>query len=374
MNNSEISKMVSEADTPAPVPRAEPRPAPERKPGRGFLARIGVVLLIAALALLVWYAVEVLLLVFAGILLAVFLLGLTVGLSRRTGLGENWSLAVVGLTLLLVTCGAVWWLAPSVAAQADELRRSLPESLRQAESWLARYEWGRAALGQLPPADQLMSDHADLFSRVTGVFSTTLSTLTRLVIILFVGIYFAADPSTYTRGLVKLFPRDHRPRVREVVDAFGDTLWWWLVGKLIAMVIVGLLTWLGLSLFGVPLALTLGILAALLDFIPNIGPIIAGVPAVLLALMISPTTALYVFIFYVVIQSLESYVLTPVLQMKTVKLPPALTIVAQVLLGVLAGGIGLILATPLAAAIFVMVKMLYVEDTLGDEVKAIKGS
>jgi len=95
------------------------------------------VLLIAALALLVWYAVEVLLLVFAGILLAVFLLGLTVGLSRRTGLGENWSLAVVGLTLLLVTCGAVWWLAPSVAAQADELRRSLPESLRQAESWLA---------------------------------------------------------------------------------------------------------------------------------------------------------------------------------------------------------------------------------------------
>ncbi len=97
-------------------------------------------------------------------------------------------------------------------------------------------------------------------------------------------------------------------------------------------------------------------------------------PAVLLALMISPTTALYVFIFYVVIQSLESYVLTPVLQMKTVKLPPALTIVAQVLLGVLAGGIGLILATPLAAAIFVMVKMLYVEDTLGDEVKAVKGS
>ncbi|MDQ3256520.1 MAG: AI-2E family transporter, partial [Acidobacteriota bacterium] len=204
--------------------------------------------------------------------------------------------------------------------------------------------------------------------------STTLSSLANLVIILFVGIYLAADSGSYTRGLVKLFPRDHRPRAREVVDAVGDTLWWWLVGKLIAMVIVGLLTWLGLSLFGVPLALTLGILAALLDFIPNIGPIIAGVPAVLLALMISPTTALYVFIFYVVIQSLESYVLTPVLQMKTVKLPPALTIVAQVLLGVLAGGIGLILATPLAAAIFVMVKMLYVEDTLGDEVKAVKGS
>jgi len=137
MKESETPKMISDAETTTLPPAQPARPATERKPGRGFLARIGVVLLIVALALLVWYAVEVLLLVFAGILLAVFLRGLSVGLSRRTGLGENWSLAVVGLMLLLLICGAVWWLAPSVAAQADELRRSLPESLRQAESWLA---------------------------------------------------------------------------------------------------------------------------------------------------------------------------------------------------------------------------------------------
>lgn len=346
-----------------------PRPASERKPGRGFLARIGVVLLVITLALLVWYAVEVLLLVFAGILLAVFLRGLAVELSRRTGLGENWSLAAVGLLIVLSVGGAVWWLAPEVARQADELRRDLPGSVRQAEAWLTQYEWGRALLGQMPPADDLMPDRADLFARVTGVFSTTLSLIANLVIILFVGLYLAADSATYTAGLVKLFPRDHRPRAREVVNAVGDTLWWWLVGKLIAMTVVGLLTWLGLWLMGVPLALTLGLLAALFDFIPNIGPIIAGVPAVLLALVISPSLALYVFVFYVFIQSLESYVLTPVLQMKTVKLPPAITVVAQVLLGVLTGGIGLILATPLAAAVFVIVKMLYVEDTLGDEVE-----
>jgi predicted PurR-regulated permease PerM len=341
-------------------------PASERQPGRGFLARVGLVLLVLTLALLVWYAVEVLLLVFAGVLLAVFLRGLSAGLSRRTGLGENWSLAVVCLALLLAVGGAVWWLAPEVAAQTDELRRSLPGSVSQAEAWLARYEWGRALLGQLPPAGELMPDNADLFSRVTGVFSTTLSVIANFVIILFVGLYLAADSATYTNGLVKLFPRDHRRRAREVVDAVGDTLWWWLVGKLIAMAVVGVLTWVGLSIMGVPLALTLGLLAALLDFIPNIGPVIAGVPAVLLALVSSPRLALYVFIFYVFIQVLESYVLTPVLQMKTVKLPPALTIVAQVLLGVLTGGIGLILATPLAAGALVVVKMLYVEDTLGD--------
>ena len=335
---------------------------------RGFLARVGIITSIVLVLLLLWYAVDVLLLVFAGVLLAVFLRGLSDGVSRYTRLTEGWSLAAVIITIMLTTSGLVWWLAPSVAAQADELRRTLPESINQAEAWLSQYGWGRQLVERLPTFEEALPDRSDTFSRVTGVFSSTLSALANFVIILFVGIYLAVDSRTYTNGLVRLFPLNRRGRAREVVDELGFTLWWWLLGKVAAMIIVGCVTWLGLTILGVPLALSLGLLAGLLDFIPNIGPFIAGAPAVLIALMISPATALYVLIFYFVIQSLESYVLTPVLQQKTVKLPPALTIVAQVLLGVLTGGLGLILASPLAAVAFVLVRLLYIEDTLGESI------
>jgi predicted PurR-regulated permease PerM len=128
------------------------------------------------------------------------------------------------------------------------------------------------------------------------------------------------------------------------------------------MAINGTLTALGLWLLGVPLALTLGLLAALLNFIPNIGPIIAGVPAVLLALMHSPMQALYVVGLYLVLQSVDGYLLTPLVDRCTVSVPPALTLAAQMLLG----GLGLALASPLTAAAIVLVQKLYIEDTLGD--------
>jgi len=335
---------------------------------------VGVAAAVVVLLLFVWYARDVLLLAFAGVLLAVFLRRLACWISARTPIPASWAVGVVALALAGLLAAAFWLRGPAIAQEVDTLRESLPRAAQELRTRLEGYAWGRQLVAEAPRARELLPDDPDAISRATGVVSRTFGALASALVILFLGLVLAASPKPYVDGLLALVPARRVARGREVLDRVADTLWWWLVGKLIAMVIVGLLTWLGLSLFGVPLALTLGILAALLDFIPNIGPIIAGVPAVLLALMISPTTALYVFIFYVVIQSLESYVLTPVLQMKTVKLPPALTIVAQVLLGVLAGGIGLILATPLAAAIFVMVKMLYVEDTLGDEVKAIKGS
>jgi predicted PurR-regulated permease PerM len=334
----------------------------------GFLVRLAVVTALVLVLLLLWYAVNVLMLVFAGILLAVFLRGLSGAVSRSTKLPEGWSLAIVIVGILLVVGGLIWWLAPQIAEQAAELRRVLPESIRQGEERLAEYGWGRQIIERMPTVEEAMPNGADAFSRVTGIFSSTLSYVVNFVIIVFVGIYLAIGGRTYTNGLVRLFPFERRARAREVVNELGFTLWWWLVGKIAAMIVVGVLTWLFLMLLGVPLSITLGLLAGLLDFIPNIGPFLAGIPAVLIALTVSPTVALYVLIFYFVVQSLESYVLTPILQQKTVKLPPAITVVAQVLLGVLIGGIGLILASPLAAVAFVLVRMLYLEDTLGERI------
>ncbi len=187
-----------------------------------------------------------------------------------------------------------------------------------------------------------------------------------LAIILAIGLYLAAEPGLYKNGFLQLIPAARRARTREVLEAVGSTLQWWLWGKLLGMLVIGVLTTLGLLLLGIPLALTLGLLAALLTFIPNIGPILAVVPAALLALIESPTKAFYVLALYFVIQTIESYLITPLVQRRTISMPPALTITAQMVMGVLLGAMGVVLATPLTAAAMVVVKMLYVEDALGE--------
>jgi predicted PurR-regulated permease PerM len=150
-----------------------------------------------------------------------------------------------------------------------------------------------------------------------------------------------------------------------VLERVKDTLWWWMVGRVLSMAVIGIATGVGLWLLGIPLAFTLALIAALLTFIPNIGPILAALPAVLLGLAQSPRTALYVVLLYSGIQAVETYVLGPVVDRRTVSLPPALTVIAQLLLVMVAGILGAALAAPLAAVVVVLVTMLYVHDVLG---------
>jgi predicted PurR-regulated permease PerM len=171
----------------------------------------------------------------------------------------------------------------------------------------------------------------------------------------------------YVRGTIRLVPPDYRLRAGEILGALGYTLKWWLIGQGVTMLVVAVATWLGLWALGVPLAFVLGVIAGLFNFIPNFGPLFSAVPATLLALTVSPERAIAVIILFIVLQNLEGNVLTPLIQRKAVDLPPALGIIAQILLGILVGPVGLILAWPLCAAVVLAVKMLYVEDTLGDE-------
>ena len=152
-----------------------------------------------------------------------------------------------------------------------------------------------------------------------------------------------------------------------MIGGIGETLRWWLIGKVGSMIFIGILTWIGLSIIGVPLALTLGLIAGLLSFIPNFGPIISALPAILLAFIDSPITAVYVLILYVGVQLVESNLVTPIIERETVELPPALTIIFQLALSVMIGGLGLVLATPLLAVIMVLVQMVYIQDVLGDK-------
>ncbi|MBK9155865.1 MAG: AI-2E family transporter [Chloracidobacterium sp.] len=332
------------------------------------LISVGIVLLVVLLLVLVYFVLDVLLLIFAAALFAIFLRGLADLLHRYANIPEGWAVIAVSLLLIGIMAGAIALLAPDVAVQMTHLREELPKSATAAGDYIRQFGWGRALIDQLPSVETVRSSvsASTLLAGVGGFFSSTVGAIGNFFIGILLAVYFAVEPRVYVRGFTNLFPLDKRTRAREVLFAISDTLRWWLIGKVGSMIFIGLLTWIGLSLLGVPLALALGVIAGLLSFIPNFGPIISAIPALLLAFIDSPIKAVYVLGLYIGVQLIESNLVTPFIERQTVELPPALTIVFQLALAVLVGGLGLVLATPLLAMLIVLVQMIYVEDIIGD--------
>ena len=330
-----------------------------------------VAIIIAAMlfVLLIYYAIDIILLLFAAVLIAIFLRGLGDLTRRYTKLSEGLSVVIVSFLLLVILGGAIALLAPSVAGQVEHLREELPKSAQNISEYISGFSWGKAIIDQLPDVNEVIDSltTANFISSVGGFFSTTAGAVANFFIVILLAIYLATEPQTYIHGFVKLFPFERRARVREILAQIGDTLSWWLIGKMGSMLVIGVMTWIGLYILGVPLSLTLGLIAGLLSFIPNFGPILSAIPAILLAFIESPTKAVYVLILYIIVQLIESNLITPMIERETVELPPALTIISQLALGVLIGGLGLVLATPLLAVIMVLVQMVYIQDVLGDK-------
>jgi predicted PurR-regulated permease PerM len=320
-------------------------------------------------AVLIWLGViNVLLLIFFGILFGILLRALADGVAKKTRLNANWSLAVV-VTLLVAMIGvSVWLAAPKMASQLNEVTKKLPQTFDRLQAKLENYPWAKSMVDNFTrDGSGVGTSGADLLRRLTAFASDTLGIIVNIVIIIFLGLYFAAAPMDHVDGVVGLFPPRRRNRMREVMLEMGTTLRLWMLGQLVPMVVITIITWIGLWLLKIPMAGTLAILAGLFNFIPNFGPLFSLVPATLLALTVSPEKALYVVGLYMAAQTLEGYVLTPLVQKRMVLLPPALTIAVQVLLGILVGGLGVALAAPLTAVVLVVVKMLYVEDVLHEE-------
>lgn len=326
-----------------------------------FIAK--VLLALGAVIAVIFLGARVFLLVFAGLLFAVFLKSMSDPLAEHAHVRPGWSLLAVLVLLTGTLAAAGYFAAPSISEQVDALMQKLPQSVQQLQKELESYSWGRALLDQAETG-QILGKPRPVLEGVGGVFSSLLGWLVNLVIILFIGLYVAAEPGIYRHGFLLLAPKSRQDRYSQVVSEVHETLKWWLVGKFFSMGVIGVSTAAGLWLLGVPLSLVLGLIAALLTFIPNIGPIISAIPAILLGWTIGPEKALHVAALYVGIQTAESYVLTPLVQRKTVELPPALILSAQVLLGTMFGILGVALATPLTAASLVITKMLYVEDRL----------
>jgi len=338
-----------------------------------FVKRVLItVAIVAAFVLLIWafaYVIDVVLLLFGAILLAIFLHGLANILRRYFHISEGYSVLLVAGTLAAVIAFSVWLLAPSVVEQVQNLRAELPQSAQKVSQYLSNYGWGKFILEQMPSQAEAIEkvSNSNILSRVGSYFSTTLGAITNIALMLLLSVYLASEPKNYIRGFTKIFPLDNRKRAREILYEIGETLSWWLIGKGASMLFIGVLTWIGLSIIGVPLALTLGLIAGLFSFVPNFGPILSAVPAILLAFVDSPTSALYVLILFVLVQLIESNVVTPLIERRTVELPPVLTIAAQLALTILVGAVGLILATPILAVVMVLVQTLYIQDVLGDK-------
>lgn len=335
---------------------------------RRVLITIGFAVLTLLVLALFYFTFDVILLIFAASLLAIFLRGLAKLLGRFIKIGEGWLVLIVSILLIAILAGAISFLAQDVADQVRHLREELPKSAQKAGNYISQFGWGRALIEQLPSVDDVRQNinPSSLLTGVGGFFSSTVGAVGNFFIAILLAIYLASEPQFYVHGFTKLFPIKRRERVREILATVGQTLEWWLIGKVGSMIFIGLLTWVGLSIIGVPLALTLGLLAGLLSFIPNFGPIISAVPALLLAFIESPITAVYVLGLYIGVQLIESNIVTPLIERETVELPPALTIIFQLALALLVGGLGLVLATPLLALIMVVVQMVYIQDVLGD--------
>jgi len=303
---------------------------------------------------------DVFVIAFGGIVLAAMIRSLAQLLARKTGLRERWCVLIVVLLCIVAAGGVGWLFGQQVTKQAAELREQLPAAFHKAVAALKRTQIGQTALTSVQSGAGKEKAIANVGVAATALLGGTLD----LILILFLSVYFALDVRMYRNGALRLLPPAHRARVGLVLDDAGLALQKWLVGQAIAMVTVGVLVGVGLALVGVPLALALGVLAALLEFVPVLGPILFAIPGILLAFGKGPETALYAFLVYLVVQQFEGNVLIPLIQRWAVELPPVVGLLAVVAGGLLLGVPGVIFATPLAVVIMCLVKHLYVEDAL----------
>lgn len=337
---------------------------------RGFLAGL-VAAALVVVSFLVWRVAHVFLVVFAAVLVAVVLDGLARPVMRRLRMPR-----LLAVTTVVATLGAAlalfgWAGGPELADQVAQLSERVPQAASQLREQVADTRWGRVVLRQAPAPTDLVRSGAELVGRVPTLFSNVTGVVTNVVFLLLIGFYAALDPRLYTAGMLHLVPRGARPRAGEVLEKLGHALRWWLIGRLAAMIVVGVLTWLGLEIIGLPLAPALGAIAGLFSFVPFVGPIASAIPALLVALVSGVTEALWVLAVYTGVQFLEGNLFTPVIQQRVVSLPPAVLLSSQLALGILFGLVGVVLATPLTVVAIVLVQMLYVQQALGDPVEVL---
>lgn len=332
-----------------------------------------IILATAGAAFAMWKLADLLLLVFACALIGLIFFNLARWIVQRTGLNFGVALALSVVGILATLTGAFWFFGNSLSGEFAELAQRLPAAwevfrARFAETPVGAEFFRRA--GDLVPSGQTIVGFA------TGLLTSLGTIVSALAIVIVGGIYLAAQPRLYGKGVMMLTPESARGKVTRTFLAVAHSLNAWMLGQGIGMVFVGVATTLGLWLVGVPAAPAIGLVAGLCEFVPYLGTIVVVLPSVILAFGQSTTMGIWTIVVLVAVQQVQGNLVMPLLQSRMVELPPALTIFSLVALGVLLGPVGVILATPITVVAMVIVKAVYVNpnDLEPDEREELKGS
>ena len=315
-----------------------------------------IVVLIIAVLLIARVVFNVLLMALAGCLIATYFHGLGDLLERKTGLKRRicMFISIVGSISLLVTL--LWFMGAKIQVQVAELSNSLPGTINTVKDKLGETPIGQKVLGYFSD-----NNSKQLFDTARQFFSTSFGALGNLYIILFLGIFFTAEPSLYKNGILLLVPPDRKEVAKRIMDRISFSLKGWIKGTLLAVALITIMLAIGLSVIGIPVALILALIAGMLKIIPNFGSMVAMIPGVLLALTVSTNTAIGVALLYIISQTIVSNIITPVIQKKMISIPPALTLISQLIMAALSGALGIILAVPLLSMVIIFTDELYVK-------------
>ena len=353
------------------MPRDEPAEL-SAVDGRRSILATGLALLATCVVLfLVWQTVSSLLIVFAGVLFAAFLDAAARALAPVLPINRVLRLTLVLLLLTALAGLGLAWGTGKLPEQTRLLLKVMDTQLDVLQKHLLTYgvdllgpEWGQDF------AQWLFSDQGRFLRHAQFVLGGASTILTGALVIVFLGILFAFDPTSHRESLVLLVRRSYRARTRAVMDEMGNVLRLWFVGQLIRITLMTLCVWIALYLIGLPGPFVLGLQAGLSNFIPYLGPIVAAIPIALVAMPLGGSLLIWAVVIYTIIQSIEGYVIGPLIQRQAVEIPPGWTLVAIVLLGALFGVMGIALAMPLVAIGRVAIIRFYVEDYLGDDLGA----
>ena len=303
-------------------------------------------------------------LIFGSVLVAVILRSIADPLVRRTRMNDGVATLVAVLVVIASITGIATFFGQTIAAQASGLVEQVP------------YAWAmlRAEVAASPFGDQILNAAGSILGQAgkalviaQRIALSTLSGVTTLVLVAVAGIFLAMQPVAAREGVLSMFPKARRARLREVLNACGKALKGWLRAQVISMLVVGGLVGIGLWIIGVPSPVALGLLTGLAQFVPVVGPIVSAVPALLVAATGGSHMTLMTLALYVGVSQLEANLITPLVQRNVAALPIVMGIFAVVGIGSLFGPLGVLFATPLALVIYTIVTMLSRQDVLHDE-------
>jgi predicted PurR-regulated permease PerM len=348
-----------------------------------YLQRVLVTAAIVGLVLLLWKWLDVFLLIFGAVIVAVILRALSDPIARYARIGDRWALLIALLLFLGLIFGSLWLFGATIGDQLVQLSHALPDAWERIKPQIATLPFGPQVIATVsgftagapapgaevsPLSEGVINQLRGALLSLGGFARSAIGAVADFIVVLIAGVYLAVEPRIYRDGALLLLPEKARPEVREAMNEAGRALKLWLLGTVFSMLVVGVLTGIGASVLGLPAPIALGLIAGLAQFVPIVGPISSIFPGASVAIGMGLQTFIWTLVVYIGIQQFEANLLTPMVQRRTVKLPPALTLFAVLAMALVFGPLGVVFATPLTVVIFVMVRRLYIRDVIGEEI------